>query len=481
LEVFQAFAGGASEMDGRSFVKLMRTSTLLDQSSLKTSDADLIFVRNKTKGARKINFGEFIRCLAEVSEKKGMDEEEVVDLVSVATSMNMQDMTSMQSGNSMTMTNTNSSTGPERFFYDKSTYTGTHRHGGPSIIGGGQDDGDVIRDSMLMNRELETEKGGIRRKNSPLPVLLGGALPSTNEKSVEEEKPGPLGPLSQLSMSHTGSTGTRPRSPERHSTRRSKSPMGPERFFYDKSTYTGTHRHGGPSIHGNGLPKDGGYDDLSKLVNRAVVQDDALHRKRMSPSQKQRRDQDIYDHDYSMMQQNSSQLQMTPQSSGQLPPAPLSPQISTSGMHGSAQMQSQTSVQQQLFQRRTDSAAAPVTSSPTTAVTHSSGPVTTVYRQQVVPPPQWQPQQQQQQPQQQQAGPRIVQVQTHPQYTAAAVRSSSPGMALGQQRRSIGPNAVSAVAPPTTQQGGQRVATYQAAPHAGGLEWASMAYRQVSA
>lgn len=54
---------------------------------------------------------------------------------------------------------------------------------------------------------------------------------------------------------------------------RSKSPRGPERFFYDRSTYTGTHRHGGPSFVGNGLPKEEGYGDLSDLVNRTHVQD----------------------------------------------------------------------------------------------------------------------------------------------------------------------------------------------------------------
>merc|ERR1719242_2166647 len=54
---------------------------------------------------------------------------------------------------------------------------------------------------------------------------------------------------------------------------------GPERFFYDKSTYTGTHRNGGPDVLGNGLQKEG-YADLSELVLRDVVQDDDLNRRR---------------------------------------------------------------------------------------------------------------------------------------------------------------------------------------------------------
>ncbi|CAJ1459534.1 unnamed protein product [Effrenium voratum] len=53
---------------------------------------------------------------------------------------------------------------------------------------------------------------------------------------------------------------------------RSASPSsgrGPERFFYDKSTYTGTHRHGGPTGRGNGLPKEG-FKDLSEVPLREV-------------------------------------------------------------------------------------------------------------------------------------------------------------------------------------------------------------------
>merc|ERR1711988_1541005 len=56
---------------------------------------------------------------------------------------------------------------------------------------------------------------------------------------------------------------------------------GPERFYYDKSTYTGTHRNGGPDVLGNGLPKEG-YGDLSELVVRDVIQDDDLNRRRRS-------------------------------------------------------------------------------------------------------------------------------------------------------------------------------------------------------
>lgn len=66
--------------------------------------------------------------------------------------------------------------------------------------------------------------------------------------------------------------------------------MGPERFFYDKSTYTGTHRHGGPSNIGSGLPKEG-FDDLSEVVDRdrcersTLAQDETLARPAATPQE----------------------------------------------------------------------------------------------------------------------------------------------------------------------------------------------------
>merc|ERR1719270_2410411 len=66
--------------------------------------------------------------------------------------------------------------GPERFFYDKTTYTGTHKHGGPKLSS------NVVTDSALVNRDTVILGDGQRRKVGPytpmggstLPVLLGG-------------------------------------------------------------------------------------------------------------------------------------------------------------------------------------------------------------------------------------------------------------------------------------------------------------------
>mmetsp|Transcript_57542 Transcript_57542/g.159226 ORF Transcript_57542/g.159226 Transcript_57542/m.159226 type:complete len:404 (+) Transcript_57542:1-1212(+) len=158
------------------------------------------------------------------------------------------------------------SVGPERFFYDRTSYTGTHKKGGPTVVGGGVEDGDMIQSSSLVHRGRPLEDALHRKREDAggLPMLLG------------------KGPMQRSSSTKsTRSVMSKKAASESSEGRaRSKSPRGPERFFYDRSTYTGTHRHGGPSFVGNGLPKEPGYGDLRDLVNRSHVQDDALHRKK---------------------------------------------------------------------------------------------------------------------------------------------------------------------------------------------------------
>lgn len=55
-------------------------------------------------------------------------------------------------------------------------------------------------------------------------------------------------------------------------------PRGPERFYYDKSTFTGAHKAGGPVHYDD--DGGGGYSDLKNLIARDHVQNDALQRKK---------------------------------------------------------------------------------------------------------------------------------------------------------------------------------------------------------
>jgi len=240
-DAFYAFAAEHSGMDGRSFVKCLKDAGLLDER-LKAVDADIIFAKCKAKGARKINFETFVKALEKVAERRQLLRETVVDFICLAHGPDYQSKARAVI----------EAAGPERFFYDKSTYTGTHKCGGPDV------DGEVVTDRGLVNRdrqhEMAASAGRRQRGQSDRPVLLGRQSMSQAELKSPRE----------TSKRKDAGKGLTP---------------GPERFYYDTSTYTGTWRHGGPTSSGSAVAKDG-YSDLSVLVRRDVVQDDVLQRRR---------------------------------------------------------------------------------------------------------------------------------------------------------------------------------------------------------
>eukprot|EP00930_Biecheleria_cincta_P041400 TRINITY_DN2837_c0_g1_i1.p1 TRINITY_DN2837_c0_g1~~TRINITY_DN2837_c0_g1_i1.p1 ORF type:complete len:387 (+),score=78.50 TRINITY_DN2837_c0_g1_i1:78-1163(+) len=235
LDAFYEFASETG-MDGRSFVKCLRNSALID-GTFSTAEADLVFTKHKAKGARKIDFDTFVRALEEVAIRRGMTQQQVQDVLCLCSGHGAfeQPLPEQESVEA---------TGPERFFYDTSLYTGTHKHGGPSVSGSGSREVPAVDFKELVNRDSNEAAGQQRIKSARArnnadqgPVLLG-----------RERRP-----VFAL--------------------------KGPERFFYDKSTYTGTHRNGGPDMHGSGIPKEG-YGDLKELVCRDHTQDDDLNRRR---------------------------------------------------------------------------------------------------------------------------------------------------------------------------------------------------------
>jgi len=127
--------------------------------------------------------------------------------------------------------------GPERFFYDKSSYTGTHARGGPERVAKGG--GSSLDDSWKRPSELDSlgrltllrQKGAGEKPSSPLPL------------SPSQVRSSSLGATLARPTSRHSTAGTRPSSRGAGTARL----VGPERFFYDKSSYTGTHARGGPS------------------------------------------------------------------------------------------------------------------------------------------------------------------------------------------------------------------------------------------
>jgi len=111
--------------------------------------------------------------------------------------------------------------GPERFYYDKSSYTGVRSHaGGPSTVDSGGD----LRDQV---------RGGHHTGGTS---MRGGVSDNVRQ---HVEKP--------LMQTEPPGGANHPRQPRPPATEHPGDPRGPERFYHDKSSYTGVARNGGPS------------------------------------------------------------------------------------------------------------------------------------------------------------------------------------------------------------------------------------------
>mmetsp|Transcript_21685 Transcript_21685/g.50281 ORF Transcript_21685/g.50281 Transcript_21685/m.50281 type:complete len:176 (-) Transcript_21685:112-639(-) len=132
--------------------------------------------------------------------------------------------------------------GPERFFYDKSTYTGTHANGGPEHVAKGLGSG-ADRSWKRPSKDLEEEMDHLARVTLLSQQGQGGRPPSplrdVSVSKVTTPRPHTVSAPAAARPSSRGRPGSRGPGAGRL--------VGPERFFYDRSTYTGTHTRGGPS------------------------------------------------------------------------------------------------------------------------------------------------------------------------------------------------------------------------------------------
>lgn len=123
--VFERHAAGA-EMDGRQFAKLLKMAGMFDRV-FKTTDSDLIFAKVKPASQRKIDWLAFEDAMEEVALRRRLDFNAVMDMIANAGTKPL----------FKPAPRTKTLTGPERFYYDKETYTGVHTRGGPSTQEGG--------------------------------------------------------------------------------------------------------------------------------------------------------------------------------------------------------------------------------------------------------------------------------------------------------------------------------------------------------
>ena len=125
-------------MDGKSFVKLLRDSKLLDHKSFTSVDADLTFATVKPRGDRRIDFAQFTTALTLCARKKGCSVESVAEQVQIVAGP-------VFHGTEAEAT---------RFFDDKSTWTGVHANGGPSTID--------LYNSNDLSRTLDRSRANVR-------------------------------------------------------------------------------------------------------------------------------------------------------------------------------------------------------------------------------------------------------------------------------------------------------------------------------
>ncbi|KEP66805.1 UNVERIFIED_CONTAM: p25-alpha family protein [Hammondia hammondi] len=120
---FNTYTKGSGEMDGRTFVKILKDTGVLDEKNLTSVDADLIFAKVKAKTARKIDYPQFEEALKLVAEKKKVSADQIVTKISTS-----------EGGPIFVGTKTEH----VRLHDDKDTYTGVHKNGGPVLVDEGR-------------------------------------------------------------------------------------------------------------------------------------------------------------------------------------------------------------------------------------------------------------------------------------------------------------------------------------------------------
>jgi hypothetical protein len=276
-------------MDGRQWAKFCADVELFDDLFAQI-DADLIFSKVKPRRRRKIDFAEFETALAEVAARKGCASEMVYEQVRTAGGPVFR-----------TVVPTDGPLrGPSKFFYDQSTYTGVHTRGGPSTVDSGR--GGPIHDISHICRSPSDRRGVTEYDSEAARSLTSFVDPGSNGvgskpdphvpprttlKLLSDITAGPRGTSSSVdtpttrgslnSITYTewnastslesprtpawpprvcinsprGSLGA-PATPQKlkfspgrrrqvSPTRDTRRVRGPERFFYDRSTWTGCH------------------------------------------------------------------------------------------------------------------------------------------------------------------------------------------------------------------------------------------------
>lgn len=153
--IFHEYTKKKEFMVSRDFVKMLRDAKLLPKPISQT-DADIVFT-SFGKTAKRITYPQCLEALSKLAERCKVDENMILDTLSKL------------EGPILTGTQAEAT----RFYDDKSAYTGTHKHGGPSTTDvavvarskGDNTGGDKQTMASLMNRG-EADIRGVPKNSS---------------------------------------------------------------------------------------------------------------------------------------------------------------------------------------------------------------------------------------------------------------------------------------------------------------------------
>jgi hypothetical protein len=246
-EVFQFFSSSPDGVDGVHFARLCRDLNLElvcnhGISSVPASSFDLIFARAKSRTRRRLDFNQFLIALDFIGQSLSLSIDEIIKAVCT---IKTEEQLPGPPGASACLNK-----GPEKFYYDKATYTGTHKF--KTQVKSSNDETATSRPIEL--KEIVNRDGGDQ--------WMGPRTPRTR-MSARRASTAPQ----NLIGDHT---------PLR----------GPARFFYDKSTYTGVHKFSTPgreSTDAAGFGKENTSPSPRRARNSTTV-GSASKPKRAAPS-----------------------------------------------------------------------------------------------------------------------------------------------------------------------------------------------------
>jgi len=197
-EVYGAFSDSPEGIDGSHFARLCRDLNLElaahnDRLTVSATIFDLIFARAKSRGQRRLDFNQFLISLDMIGQRMNLSIEEVIRAVC---SVPIPDHGSIRGDQSR-----KSLVGPAKFYYDVSTYTGTHAYRRSSKR---------VEDDKSASQILDLREIVNRDKPERWATAVGSKTPCSSKKNR---------PVDSTPM------------------------RGPARFFYDKKTYTGIHKY----------------------------------------------------------------------------------------------------------------------------------------------------------------------------------------------------------------------------------------------